>query len=470
MNCNFVRIILLILICFQSISASYAEENLTVTESEDGRMIIAKTERQENVKADGFTLDLNTQSHPLPLPLKDYLDYIEKTHHAITFLETRRDIAAENLDAAALGRRPQIGIQGFMGRNRTEDKTISETFDGAARFHELTVSQPIYTGGRVDSEILNAKAGYDEADFRTKGDVNSFLFDAAEAYTEFHKNKNLVILYTDTVQNAQKRVRSVEAENKAGERTITDVAIAKSRLASAEADLARASADLKSSRVKFTYYTGQSNTPFQTVENSARPLDVAQDFIPADLGAFYFLNPSIREADAATHAAEAGIERAKAEYAPSVTLDGRAAYNDRRDELARNIDSEDYSLFARYNIPIYSRGMEYSRLRTARLEAKRAKNRLIALSGEASTDYQSSILRYNASTSIVRSYEIALETAQKAYDAAQKEYEYGFRTITEVSDAEREVTRARAELISAKADRLNNVLEILRDLDRLRQG
>jgi len=404
----------------------------------------------------------------LPHTLQNYISHIAKTHHTMNFIKIQDDLAHESIIEAKKGWRPQISAQGYIGRSRTDVNTTDERIITTAKFHQLTMSQPIYSGDRIGSRIRLAKMQENEANAQTKNDIDQFLFQGTEAYISFFKNSSLVTLYNETVENAKNRLTSIKAERDAGERTSTDIALATSHLATAEADLAHAKANLEAAHVSFTYYTG-SHTPFK-IDKKIDYLALETNFVPPHITYLYQYNPRIQKANAEINSAKENIKRAKAEYSASVTIDATATFNDRVDEIGRRLDSEDFSLLARYNLPLYERGIEYSQEKTARLQEKRAKNRLIALSGDISSEYQSNVLAYNASKTIVKSYKTALETAEKAAFAASKEYEYGFRSITELYDAEQNVTEAKSKLIDAKANKLTNILRLLKDLGELNQG
>lgn len=404
-------------------------------------------------------------SNPLPLPLKQYLEHIYKTHHAIRYMKSREDVLNESVASARMGLRPQITAQGYAGRVNTDTQT--EKFNTDAQMHEISVSQPIYTGGRVNADTKVATARLKEGQARIQSDINTFLFEATEAYTSYYENKYLVALYEKTVADAEKRVTSVTAEKKAGERTVTDLALADSKLATAKADLNRTQADLSGARMQFIYYIGEDNlSKFENTQDN--PLEATYDFTPPDLAEFYRLNPSILEANQGANAASFEIASAENKYSPSLNLDGRAVINDRRDEIGREIKSNDLSLLARYTIPLYSRGLEYSNSRRAIAEESRARNRLIAISGDSASTYKTNILKYNASQSVVSSYETALKSSHIAADATAKEYRYGFKSITDLLDAERDVVKTSADLIKAKSERLKNLIALLRDINRLR--
>lgn len=405
------------------------------------------------------------ENSPLPPVLQTYLSYIQTNHYAMKYFGARKELAQIELDTAEKENLPQIAVQGYKGRSFTN--TQNENFRTDSDFHEVSISQPIYTGGRRGSHIQEAEAGIKEADATNQKEVNQFLFDGSDAYINYYKQKALVKLHSEDVSNTEKRVTSVKEELRAGERSATDLAIAQSRHASALADLAKAKTDLQDAENRFMYFL-DAKDPSEILQlDNKNPFQIGV-FIPPTIEQFYKMNPKIREADAGIEVAVASVERAKSEYSPTVSLDGRAAYNDRRDEVGRKLDSDDYSILARYNLPLFSRGLEYSVRDKALSQERQARNRLLALSGDIMSNYRSSVQQFDSFNTIIDSYEIALKTSREAAKAAGQEYLYGFRTITELSDTEKDVLKAESDLINAKADRLKVILTILRDIDKLR--
>lgn len=111
----------------------------------------------DNIKSINQNFTEKSQNPYLPYTLQNYINHIAKTHHAMTFIKMQDDIAHESINEAKKGWHPQIYAQGYMGRSRTDVNTTDERIRTTAKFHQLTISQPVYSGDRIGSRIRLAK-------------------------------------------------------------------------------------------------------------------------------------------------------------------------------------------------------------------------------------------------------------------------------------------------------------------------
>ena len=113
----------------------------------------------------------NLQTYHVPETLQKYINHIADTHHAMTFIAIQEDIAAESVEEAKKGWRPQIAAQGYVGRTRTDSDVTNERFKTTAKFHQFTLSQPVYSGDRITSGIRLAKSQMKETIHQKNGDI-----------------------------------------------------------------------------------------------------------------------------------------------------------------------------------------------------------------------------------------------------------------------------------------------------------
>ena len=186
-----------------------------------------------------------------------------------------------------------------------------------------------------------------------------------------------------------------------------------------------------------------------------------------DIAQLYVKNAEMRRAQYQSNSAEAGIDAVEAQYRPQISLEGRVTINESRDTLNRRDEFDNHYVIARATVPLYARGAEYAEYNRAEAISRRAKAEYLSVSGDVLSRYREAIARYQSGVETVQAFEVTQKAAQKALKGVRLEYQYGFRTILDVLDAERDLLQTGAELINAKADRLAALIEVKYFLNEL---
>jgi NodT family efflux transporter outer membrane factor (OMF) lipoprotein len=174
--------------------------------------------------------------------------------------------------------------------------------------------------------------------------------------------------------------------------------------------------------------------------------------------------PDIRQADANLHAATADIGVAKANFYPSLTLNGSIGIQTLKTQSLWNWNAEQYALGPTLNIPIFEGG----RLK-AQLELRKAQQR------SAAVQYQKTVL--NAWTEVddaLTAYEAEQRRRQQLIEAvkqnrlalglAQSRYKAGVSDFIEVLDAQRSLLVTEQLLAISTTNVSGNLIAIYKAL------
>ncbi|MGN6526686.1 MAG: efflux transporter outer membrane subunit [Burkholderiaceae bacterium] len=223
-------------------------------------------------------------------------------------------------DQARAGLFPTVGVNAGASRSRGRANGVVET--GNAFDLGLAASwEPDLWGAvrrQVEAGSASAQASADDlAAMRL-----SIQTTLAQDYLQLRVTDQLRALYAATVSAYAKALRLTQAQHAAGVALLSDVTLAQSQLATAQA----AAVDLEATRAGLEHaiavLTGRAPAQF-----SLAPLDASQPFaaplpgIPAGLPSELLEHrPDIAAAERRAAAANAGIGVAKAAYFPSLTL------------------------------------------------------------------------------------------------------------------------------------------------------
>lgn len=151
----------------------------------------------------------------------------------------------ENVAIAKSGYRPQIIGDANYGRSWSETGGVSTNLKPGG--FGITLSQTLFDSFRTLNNVEAARAGVYASRETLRNTIQNTLFDGASAYMNVIRDREIAGYRKQALEFLNELVRSERARFDVGEATRTDVAQADSQRAAAQAQLALAQANLKSS-------------------------------------------------------------------------------------------------------------------------------------------------------------------------------------------------------------------------------
>jgi len=371
----------------------------------------------------------------------------------------------ESVPQALSGWRPRVTVSGDVTRTRNDTVIQSQIGSGAlfaggttlrtSQGASLSISQPLFSGFRTQSQTAGAKASVKAQRARLQSSEQLVLSDAATAYFDVLRDTAVVELRSNNVQVLTRQLEATQDRFRVGEITRTDVAQAEARLAASVSARILAEGNLQRSRASYV------NTVGKQPENLVQPEPIG--VLPVSIDAAVIQasekNPNLVAASFTAEAAQENIKSVRGELLPSLSLEGQAAKG--WDTVSDQSTAERLSGRLTLSVPLYQGGATYSRLRQAkhqsgqrRLEADQAR----LDSREAATSAWES---YQSARASIASIESQIVASQIALEGVQREAEVGARTVLDVLDAEQELLDARVNLVTAQRDQLVASLSLL---------
>jgi outer membrane protein len=358
----------------------------------------------------------------------------------------------EGVAIARSGWRPTIQIDGDAGFSETETTTVNlgrtTTTERSLtpRSFSLTVTEPLYRGGRTTAETRAARNLVDSGRAGLESAEQRVLLDAVTAYMDVLRSQSVVALNRHNERVVARQLKAAQDRFQVGEVTRTDVAQAEARVAQAKADRIGAEGDLISARATYRQIIG--DLPGKLAWPAALARVPASE--RAALQAASAANPSILGADFAELAARDDIDVARSELLPRVSL--RANYDRQYDVSSIVEESDVLSLTAVVTVPLYQSGAEHSAVRRSkqiagqrRLEFEAARRAVL----EEVTRAWEALITARAK---IAAFESQVGAAELALEGVEQETLVGLRTTLDVLDAEQEVFTARVNLVGAESD------------------
>lgn len=365
-----------------------------------------------------------------------------------TLLAQRATLRAtdEGVSQALAGWRPTVSVAASVAARRSDTNLTTKTTSLQPRSLSLSITQPLYRGGRTVAAIDSAEAAVAAGRAQLQVIEQQVLLGTVTAYLDVLRDQALVQLNQNNVAVLQRQLEATRDRFEVGELTRTDVSQAESRFSRAISDLVQAEGNLESRRAGFENLVGNRPGVLERVPPLAG--------LPADVETALAIalerNPSFLVATGTERASAFAVRSARGALWPSVSLDGDYARSD--EATSRSSESTTSTLAARVSIPLYQSGSEYSDIRELVQTNNRRRIEVEESRRDVIEDVTQAWVRLNTATARIRSRVDQVAAAEVALDGVQQEAEVGSRTTLDLLDAEQELLDARVLLVTAERD------------------
>ncbi|QCX53099.1 TolC family protein [Elizabethkingia sp. JS20170427COW] len=410
--------------------------------------------------------------------LQECVDYALKNNLQVLQNQYQLQSQEKNLDIAKKGYLPSvngsISNNANFGQRVSAEGLINRT-DNFNNSISIGANILVYNHGRLEKQAR--KAGYDvEASLYDLETIkNNISLQIAQQYLSVLLNREIVKINESAVENAQKNFDKAKKTTEAGTTALTVQYEAEAGLAREKQNLQNAK--IEKERALFSLaqllqlpnYKDFDVQPYEISEISS-PLQSEDELLEKA----YSFQPQIKAAQSRIKAAETQTEVSKTAYWPTISASagiGSSYYNtlhrtyitvpDANGNMI-SVAQKQPGLFEQYkdsfsqqlglsaNIPIFNKGITKQQVEQAKINESIAKNDLAQQQQKikeevqkASFDTQANYQRYLAAVEAEKSTQLALDFAQRSYDA-------GKSTIYDLNIARNNFANAQGSVAQAK--------------------
>lgn len=308
----------------------------------------------------------------------------------------------------------------------------------------LSANQTLFASGGLSASLEASKAGVKSGQESLRSTESTLLLNVISVYTAVRRDQEALRISQDNYDILKRQLDQTQAQFEAGQLTRTDVAQSQARLSASAAGLASAQAQLDSDRASYVAIVGQAPTALDPVPDMP---GLPVDFNTA-LSAAEKSNPDLAAAQYADDAAAARVKAERSAFGPTVGLSVSSGKSGVAGQLGNAL--EDTSATVRLSVPLFSSGLNGSRVRQAletetasRLEVEQTRRTVVST---VSQSWSNMIAARSAVTSNLEQ----VKAAQIAAEGVKTEQQVGLRTNIEVLNAEQELKSAQLDLINAQ--------------------
>lgn len=354
--------------------------------------------------------------------------------------------ADEDVAGSVAALRPVVS---FVARSQYSDPA-SQSQTNLQRSYSLVAQWTLLDFGRRRLGVEIAKETVLATREALRGIESRVLLEAVDAYVNVRLQSEIVALRQSNVRLIGEELKAAKDRFDVGEVTRTDVALAEARLASAQSGLVAAQGDLTTARERYKAMTGdypRALTTLPKLPATASTLDAARTQALAS-------HPSILQAQRQVTVADLGLQAARASRMPTLTAEAGLA-------RIETTDTNSKSLSLSLNQPLYSGGAIASGQRAA-LANKEAAQAALAQAGiDVAENVGNAWSAVDVASASITAGSQQVTAAQAAFDGVREEADLGARTTLDVLDAEQELLDARAQKLTAEAQRYVGVYNLL---------
>jgi outer membrane protein len=426
------------------------------------------TGRKRGAGIRAFLIATTALAAPVPAALADTLQdalmAAYSTNPQLAAERARLRATDENVPIARAGWRPTITVTGSYGYQHT--RTVGPTLvPGIVQTHptsgDVTARQTIFDGLRTPYAIREAKARSRAGRATLDSVEQDVLGSVVTAYLDVLRDQAVVDLNRSNVDVLRRELQATNDRFNVGELTRTDVSQAEARLAGALSQLTQAEANLITSRATYERIVGQK--PGTLAPPPPLPLLPATEEEALEVALRE--NPALAAARETETASRYGVEVARADLWPNISVRGRLSHNEQTISRASQTDSK--SLVAEITVPIYQGGSEWARIRQAKQTNSESLMRIAVAERQVRQDVSNAWEQLRAARAQIKSDEEQVRANEIAYDGVRQEALVGSRTTLDVLDAEQELLNARVALVTSQRNEYVAAYQVLAAIGRL---
>lgn len=398
--------------------------------------------------------------------LQDALSITYAANPTIVAERARQRATAEARPQALAGVLPSVTASGAYGRLNDTSAFNGAAFGGggapltrrsdlAPLAGQIEAQQTLFSGLRNFNAIKAASARIRAGGARLAAVEQGVLLDAALAYFDVMRDETIFAANANQTSLLTRQYDEAKARLAVGELTRTDVSQSEARLARAQAASSASGAALAASRAAFTRIIGDA--PGALEKSPAMPKIPAS--LQEALAAATALSPTVIGARENAEAARRGVAIAKGAFSPSISA--YAGYSYAEEQSAFVVSSEQRTYGIRAQIPLFTGGLNLSRVREARAGADAARASIDEAERRAAAETTAAFERISAAHATIAAARAQVEANRMALAGVRRESEVGARTTLDVLDAEQELLNAEVSLAGAERDERASIFALL---------
>jgi HAE1 family hydrophobic/amphiphilic exporter-1 len=385
-------------------------------------------------------------------------------------LEKNKDIhKAKEYRNAVMGRYieersaalPQFAVNAYISHSRDESQKVIYRglfpFEQELHGAEITVSQPLYTFGRIGAAIRAAKIGMETAEDQLRIYQQAALRDVTAAFQDVLLSRELYVLAVQNLEQKARTQREARRKLAAGVATDYDVLAAEVAVENARPEVIRTENLIRISREKLRFILGvegQEVNAAGTLVTSLEPRANYEETLETALKK----RPELSDLRKRIQVYEELVKIYKAGTLPRIDFKAgwgwRQLYYGTLNFGSADGEGQAWTAGVFFSFPFFDGMRTQGKVLQAKTDVSNLKIDEAKLLDSIALQVRDVISFCREAEEIVQALSGTVRQAERLLAMAEKGFEYGVKTQLEVDDAQLNVTRAKSSLARAYRDYL----------------
>ena len=346
------------------------------------------------------------------------------------------------------GLRPEIGVQGWSGREWRGSASEHDAANWSRNGYSLELRQLLFDGfstlNTVKQEGFEKLAGY----YELLATVDNLAAEAAFAHLDVLRYRKMEQLARDNYSVHETILGQLRERQESGVGRGVDLEQANGRLALAQTNLMTEAGNLNDVSQRYRRLVGEPPAP------TMLDAPALESFLPEDPDDFLpsvSRNPSVLAKQALAQAARAGVAAARGRHSPTLQLKASTGKDRAQPGTPyRDAQSSNVQLVLSYNL--YRGGADQARIRQTKAQTYAAGDvrdyTCRNVQQELSVAWNN-IMKLRQQIPFLREHELATSKVRTAYS---QQFQIGERSLLDLLDTENELFDSRRALVNAEHD------------------
>jgi outer membrane protein len=361
-------------------------------------------------------------------------------------------VTDEGVAIAKSGYRPNIAGSASIDFSTTRSRTAfgNSTTNLTTGGFGVQIQQTLFDGFQTKNNVAAAESRVFAAQQSLRNTEQNILFNAAAAYMDVIRDRQIAALRERNLQFLGEQVRAARSRFDVGEGTRTDVAQAEASRSAAVAQLSAARAQALSSEAVYRQIIGDAPNGLKA-PGAAKGLPKSfEQAVAAAAGQ----HPAILATTHLVDAAAFAVKSTEGALLPQLSASAgiSQAYRNSSPDAISDGNSTSASIGATLTVPIYQGGRVSAQVRQSKESLGQARIQVDVSRDQVRAAVASAWTMYQAARESVTANRELVSAAQLALNGVVEERNVGQRTTLDVLNAQADVTAAQINLVSAERD------------------
>jgi outer membrane protein len=403
-------------------------------------------------------------AHAATISLAEALGVAYETNPQLSAAQANLRAIDEEVAKANAGWRPSINAQGSWGPQQANISGYG-TISAHPLQGQVTITQPLFRGGRTYAEIGRAKALVRAGRAQLTATEQSVLLDAVTAYMNVVRDEATVNLRQNNVDVLKKQRAETQERFNVGELTRTDVSQSQARLAGAQSELIVAQGQLAADRAVFAQVIGRPSEELEDFPALPQLPAAPEEALNVALQA----NPALVQSRENAKAADYAVDDAVGTLLPSLALQGQYQYQRGGFNTLGGVGSSGAlsvtekltSIQGVLNVPIYQGGADQAEVRQAKEYRSQAEMNIVTSDRSVRQAVQSAWETFVSAQATIKSNEEQVKADTIAFEGVRREQQVGGRTTLDVLNAQQELLNSQLSVVIAQRNTVVAAYQLL---------